>query len=43
MTIIAELREDIDELHSLLSYEFYCEIKDKIDEIETLISEVVKP
>ena len=43
LTIITELREDIDELHSLLSYEFYCDIRDKIDEIETLILEVVKP
>ncbi|RDY21425.1 hypothetical protein [Criibacterium bergeronii] len=43
LTIIAELRGDIEELHSLLSYEFYCEMRDKIDEIETLILEVVKP
>lgn len=41
-TSISNLRDDIDELHSLLSYEFYLDMRNKIDTIESLISEVVE-
>lgn len=39
---ISDLRDDIDELHSLLSYDFYLDMRNKIDTIESLISGVVE-
>ena len=39
---ISDLRDDIDELHSLLSYEFYSDMINKVDTIESLISKVVE-
>lgn len=39
---ISDLRDDIDDLHSLLSYEFYLDMRNKVDTIEILISQVVE-